>query len=145
MLGYQGPFLFFLESLQCRPEMLKDQETRGQEMPQQRHLWNPFWRTSRLGNIFLNCQSKRIPGIPAFRLEKLYGDYCHHKYRVNGTGQSLNIKTIKNTLARNLSQYHNTHTLTMNTNLLKSNFNAFYYTVNEKSSGKYVHLSTSSM
>jgi hypothetical protein len=90
--------------------MLKDQEKRGQEMSQQRHLWNPFWRTSRLGNIFLNCQSKRIPGISAFRLEKFYDDYCHHKYRVNGTGQSLNIKTIKNTLARNLSQYHNTHT-----------------------------------
>jgi hypothetical protein len=55
--------------------MLNDQEERGQEKPQQRHSWSPVWRISRLGTIFLICQSKRIPGILAFRLEKFYGDY----------------------------------------------------------------------
>jgi hypothetical protein len=44
-------------------------------MPWHRHLWSPFWRNSRLGTIFLNCQRKRIPGISALRLEKFYGDY----------------------------------------------------------------------
>lgn len=33
-----------------------------------------------------------------------------HKYRVNGSGQSLSVRTIKKTLARKQSQYHNTHT-----------------------------------
>jgi len=66
-----------------------------------------------------------------------------HKYRVNGSGQSLSVRTIKKTLARkaeSVSQY--TYTLTMKTDLLHSNFNAFYYTVNHKSSDKYVSTSS---
>jgi len=68
-----------------------------------------------------------------------------HKYRVNGSGKSLSVRTIKKTLARkaeSLSQYTYTYTLTMKTDLLQSNFNAFYYTANHKSSDKYVSTSS---